>query len=100
MDILEQITTLLTYRELSKAELARRLDISPQNLNRKLRTKNMDLQFLNKVANVLDCNLQMFFQDNKYKRKLITRKEVIYEQIINLNDEQLKLIEDLLKQLK
>lgn len=100
MDILDNVNMLLEYKNLSKAELARLLSISPQNLNRKLNAERIDLHFLMQIADVTDTTFNFGFIDNKYKQKLTTKKEKLYNQINNLNEKQYKLISELLNNLK
>lgn len=100
MNILDNINMLLEYKNISKAQLARLLNMSPQNLNRKLNAERIDLHFLKKVADVTDTTFNFGFIDNKYKQKLTTKKEKLYDQINGLNETQYKLILDILKNLK
>lgn len=61
----EQIRILLVKRgNMSEAELARRLGISPQNLNNKMKRDNFAENDLRKIADVLDCTLNVSFEMN------------------------------------
>lgn len=61
----EQIRILLVKRgNMTEAELARRLGISPQNLNNKMKRDNFCENDLRKIANVLNCTLNISFEMN------------------------------------
>lgn len=94
-----EIESLLEYRELTKAELARFLNISPQHLNSQLNSKNLNLQFLKNVADITDCNLQIFFQDNKYKQKIDTKEKILLEQIKKLSKNDFTLVSEIVTRL-
>ena len=62
MALSEKIRILLVKRgNISEAELARRLGISPQNLNNKMRRDNFTESDLRKIACALDCTFQANF---------------------------------------
>lgn len=62
MSMTEKIRILLVKRgNMSEAELARRLDISPQNLNNKMKRDNFTESDLSSIANVLDCSFNATF---------------------------------------
>lgn len=62
MAMSERIRILLVKRNnISESELARRLDISPQNLHNKLKRDNFNEQELKKIAEVLDCDFTSTF---------------------------------------
>ena len=65
MAMAEKIRILLIKRgNLSEAELARRLEISPQNLNAKMKRDNFTEADLKKIADVLDCSFEALFRLN------------------------------------
>lgn len=65
MALSNQIRILLIKRgNISEAELARRLGISPQNLNNKMKRDNFTERDLREIANALDCNLSILFKMN------------------------------------
>ena len=65
MALAEKIRILLIKRgNLSEAELARRLEISPQNLNAKMKRDNFTESDLRKIAEVLDCSFEASFRLN------------------------------------
>lgn len=65
MAMAEKIRILLIKRgNLSEAELARRLEISPQNLNAKMKRDNFTEADLKKIADVLDCSFEASFRLN------------------------------------
>ena len=65
MALAEKIRILLVKRgNISEAELARRLEISPQNLNAKMKRDNFTESDLRKIASVLDCSFEAAFRLN------------------------------------
>lgn len=61
----EKIRILLIKRKnMSEAELARKLEISPQNLNAKMKRDNFTEADLRKIAEVLDCSFEACFKMN------------------------------------
>lgn len=63
MGMTEKIRILLVKRgNISEAELARRLGISPQNLNNKMKRDNFTVSDLEKIAGVLGCEFRAFFE--------------------------------------
>lgn len=65
MSLAEVIRILLVKRgNLSEAELARRIGISPQNLNNKMKRDNFNEADLRKIAEALDCSLNISFMLN------------------------------------
>ena len=65
MAMAEKIRILLIKRgNLSEAELARRLETSPQNLNAKMKRDNFTEADLKKIADVLDCSFEALFRLN------------------------------------
>ena len=58
----ERIRILLVKRgNISEAELARRLGISPQNLHNKMKRDNFTEQDLLEIASALDCTFKTEF---------------------------------------
>ncbi len=47
---------------MSEAELARKLGVSPQNLNNKMKRDNFSESDLNKIAEALDCTFEAGFR--------------------------------------
>lgn len=65
MAMAEKIRILLIKRKnMSEAELARKLEISPQNLNAKMKRDNFTEADLRKIAEVLDCSFEANFRMN------------------------------------
>lgn len=65
MALSEKIRILLVKRgNISEAELARRLGISPQNLNNKMKRDNFTEKDLRKIAEALDCTFNALFTLN------------------------------------
>jgi len=62
MGMTERIRILLVKRDnISESELARRLNISPQNLHNKLKRDNFSEKELEQIAEVLNCDFNAFF---------------------------------------
>lgn len=65
MALTERIRILLVKRgNMSEAELARRMGISPQNLNGKMRRDNFSEKDLKSIAAALDCTFSVAFTLN------------------------------------
>lgn len=62
MSIEQKIKLLLAYRGISQAELARRLGMSPANLNNKIKRGRLMLSDVERIANVMDANLTIRFE--------------------------------------
>ena len=62
MAMSERIRILLVKRNnISESELARRLNISPQNLHNKMKRDNFNESELMQIADVLDCEYRASF---------------------------------------
>lgn len=55
----EKIELLLIKRKMSKADLAAALKMSPQNLYNKLKHDNFREQEMQKIADILNCQLDI-----------------------------------------
>ena len=65
MALSNRIRILLIKRgNISEAELARKLGISPQNLNNKMRRDNFTEKDLQEIAGALDCTFTVSFKLN------------------------------------
>ncbi len=65
MALSDRIRILLIKRgNISEAELARRLGISPQNLNNKMKRDNFSEKDLKEITRALDCTLTISFKLN------------------------------------
>lgn len=65
MALSDRIRILLIKRgNISEAELARRLNISPQNLNNKMKRDNFTEKDLQEIATALDCTFTVSFKLN------------------------------------
>lgn len=59
----EKIRIMLVKRgNMSEAELARKLGVSPQNLNNKLKRDNFTEADLRKIADAVDCDYEAGFR--------------------------------------
>lgn len=66
MGMTEKIRIALVKRgNMSEAELARRMDVSPQNLHNKMKRDNFTVSDLEKIAEVLNCRLEVRFVDEE-----------------------------------
>jgi len=58
LTIQEKIRSILVRRDnMSEAELARRLDVKPSNLGRKMKSGKFSNTDLEKIASVLNCTV-------------------------------------------
>ncbi len=65
MALSERIRILLVKRgNISEAELARRIGVSPQNLNNKMKRDNFTEKDLQEIAAALDCSFSVTFTLN------------------------------------
>lgn len=65
MSMTEKIRIMLVKRgNISEAELARRMGVSPQNLNNKMKRDNFTETDLIEIARALDCSLSISFTMN------------------------------------
>ena len=65
MSMVEKIRILLVKRgNISEAELARRLNDSPQNFNAKMKRDNFTDKDLQRIAEVLNCTFKAGFTLN------------------------------------
>lgn len=65
MALSDRIRILLIKRgNISEAELARRLGISPQNLNNKMKRDNFTEKDLSDISAALDCTFSVSFKLN------------------------------------
>ncbi len=71
MNIKEYIQLCCVKRGISVAELARKIDNSPQNFNHKMQRNSFQSSELEKIAAALDCDLKIEFIDNKTQKPLI-----------------------------
>ena len=71
MSLVEKIRILLVKRgNISEAELARRMGISPQNLHNKMKRDNFTQNDLAEIAAALDCSLSINFTLNDTRETL------------------------------
>jgi len=71
MDIREYIKLCCVKRNISNAELARRLEQTPQNFNQKMQRNSFQSNELEKIAEALDSELDIKFLDKKTKQPII-----------------------------
>ena len=71
MALAEKIRILLVKRgNISEAELARRMELSPQNLHNKMQRDNFTENDLVEIAKALDCTLSVNFTMNDTRETL------------------------------
>lgn len=70
MNMNENIKIACVKRNISIAELARRSKQTPQNFNQKMRINNFKTEELEKIADALDCDLEIHFVDKNTKEVL------------------------------
>lgn len=61
MTIEEQIKILCVRSHISVAELARRVNQTPQNFNGKLKRQSFSIAELEKIAEAMDCKFERVF---------------------------------------
>lgn len=65
MNMTQKIRILLvTQGNISEAELARRMGITPQKLSYKFKKNNFTIPELEQIANALDCTFETTFRVN------------------------------------
>ena len=66
MGMAQKIRILLVkHGNISEAELARRLNTSPNNLNQKMKRDNFSEKELREIADVLGCDVKICFYDRQ-----------------------------------
>ncbi len=71
MNMNENIRIACVKRNISIAELARRSNQTPQNFNQKMRINNFKVEELEKIADALNCGLEIHFVDKDTKETLV-----------------------------
>lgn len=61
MDISTKVKLCCAYLKISEAELARRLEISPQSLNKRLKTGKFTMTELERIAQALGASFRFEF---------------------------------------
>lgn len=61
MDIGKKVKLACAFIDISEAELARRLEISPQSLNKRLKTGRFSAEELENIASALGAQLTLDF---------------------------------------
>ena len=62
MTVSEQIKVLCVRNKISAAELARRLNKTPQNLSLKMKRGTFSIAELEKIAELVDCKYYHYFK--------------------------------------
>lgn len=67
MSVSKKIKILLAMSNISEAKLARLIEESPQNFNKKMRRDNFSERDLKKIAEALNCEYEIKFITNDTK---------------------------------
>lgn len=62
MEVKKKIEMLLAYKNMSKAELARKLGMSPQNFGQQLERQSLSINDLYKIGEALDIKFDYYFE--------------------------------------
>ena len=62
VEVKKKIEMLLAYKNVSKAELARKLGKSPQNFGQQLERQSLSINDLYKIGEVLDIKFDYYFE--------------------------------------
>lgn len=68
---------LVKQGNISEAELARRVGVSPQNLHNKLKRDNLTESDIRLIAEALDCSVSIVFTLNKTGESFILENDVL-----------------------
>ena len=80
MGMTEAIRIALVKRgNISEAELARRLEISPQNLHNKMKRDNFTETDLQEIAKALGLNVRIYFEDPTTGEKISYARAIIWD---------------------
>jgi len=77
-EILEKIDLLLSKNNLTRSNLARDLNISPQRVNNWFSRKKIPFDFIPKIAKYFDINIDEFLNNKKTEKTEKTEKNIIY----------------------
>ena len=69
----EIIKNVMSERQVTKAELARRLDVKPQSVDYLLTRKSIDTDTLYNISIALDYDFSLYIVSNKNREILITK---------------------------
>lgn len=69
----EIIKNVMSERQVTKAELARRLDVKPQSVDYLLTRKSIDTDTLYNISIALDYDFPFYIVSNKNREILITK---------------------------
>ena len=61
MTIAQKLSMALSYKNISQAELARRIGTTPSNLNQKVKRNTLTKEELEQIAEVLGCQWRAEF---------------------------------------
>lgn len=68
---------LVKQGNISEAEIARRVGVSPQNLHNKLKRDNLTESDIRLIAEALDCSVSIVFTLNKTGESFILENDVL-----------------------
>ena len=69
----EIIKNVMSERQVTKAELARRLDVKPQSVDYLLTRKSIDTDTLYNISIALDYDFSLYIVSNENREILITK---------------------------
>lgn len=65
MTVEQKLRMALAYKDMSQSELARKMGISPQSLNRKLNSGSLRLKDITAMADAIGCKPKITFDFGK-----------------------------------
>lgn len=83
-DIVDMLNNIINLEDISKAELARRIGISPQGLNAIFTKKNINLDDIKRIADALglEIEINLVEKDRKQKNKINEANEKRIDELI------------------
>jgi transcriptional regulator with XRE-family HTH domain len=82
-------------RGISKAELARRLNMSSTNVHKIFKRESVDTQLLSNISKALEHNFFQYFMDEYHSDEITDYNEklTVYKKLIDLLEEKVKPLE-------
>jgi len=106
MDIVISIKNEAFRQKISLADIARKLEMTPQNFNNILKTESIKFVLVQKIAHVLDVNIDYLLKEETISAKNHTNNFVENAEILkltyfnqNIDTEHLKIIERMQNQI-
>lgn len=99
MTIFERIQQIMAIKKISQAELARRLNVTPQTITAYFRQKDMTINLLKKIAAALDAPFTTFLEEAE--QNVLQEPDAAYgiskDEIIILQREKIERLEAKIK---